>query len=127
MTNTAPTSADRSAPESLREQMLHELEQRSPEGRGPSTRTVRRELAIILPIQITVIAAGLVALYFIGGAPAVAIGVVLVTVYYLIGWSAAIAGAVVRRKEHQRFEAIVDREIEDRRAAADPGPRRARP
>jgi hypothetical protein len=92
------------------ESRLRELERHSPEGEGPSERTVRRELRVLIPIALIGAIGGGYALHALGGWPALGIGFALTAVYYMLAWWPEIIAARGRRREHERLERQVARD-----------------
>ena len=93
--------------------LLHELEDRSPEGRGPRPRLARREWLFFGSLAVIAAGGGGIALHCLGGWIAVGVGGVLLVAFYVLGWWPYVMAAFLRQQEHERFEAQVERQLHE--------------
>jgi len=113
---TGPRTSRPANEERLHDQLLHELEEHTPEGPGPGRRTFRREIRWLVPILVAGLIGGGAALHWLGGWLAVGIGAVLFFLYALLGAAPAEIGSILRWREHKHFEDVVEHEIEEMEA-----------
>ena len=114
----APHVLDKATRQTLHDGMLVELEDHSPE--GEETRGLTRGVwRLAVGTAAAAVVGALVLLGVMAGWPAVALGLMIVLMVYLIGAGPEWAAARLRRREQKGFERVIESKIKrvERRAA----------